>query len=588
MHNIFKIVHIAKPLYRLLLVLTFLVVVGALLELTTPLLSKFIVDEIISKIQGHSGEINKLIFLVFLAFLANLLNITLTALTERQGDKFASRLRKFLTEKFYDKILTLPNTYFDSKLSGKMINQLNRSLASIQIFTNSASNFIAPLLLQTVFTVILLSYFNLLVGFLSLLLFPIYIFISYQASKRWREEEIKKNAIEDISRGRIQEVVGNIKLVKSFNTEKEEFDYLSSTLSEVNRIYDRQSKNYHIFNFARNLSLILILLAISVIVFKETFSGNMSLGTMVLIIQLVNQIRRPLFSISHILTSIQTAEAGSKDYFEILGLPSKENYKERTNLAKVVNPVLRFSNVSFSYPSSGKILKNISFKIEDNEKVALVGHSGTGKTTLVNLILQFYDPSSGQIFLNNKSYRSLSSAFIRNNISLVFQDNELFSNSIAENIRYGNPKTNENEVIEALKKANAWDFVSKLPEGLDTKIGERGVRLSGGQKQRIQIARAILKDAPILILDEATSSLDAKSENSVQNALDNLMRNKLVIIIAHRFSTITNVDRIIVLDQGRIVETGKPKDLIKNEGIYSDLLKHQIDGTDRLMNPLPI
>ncbi|MDQ5954662.1 MAG: hypothetical protein QG583_590, partial [Patescibacteria group bacterium] len=217
-----------------------------------------------------------------------------------------------------------------------------------------------------------------------------------------------------------------------------------------------------------------------------------------------------------------------------------------------------------------------------------VGHSGAGKSTIINLILKFYDSTSGEIYLKDKKYTDLDHQMIRQNISLVFQDNELFSSTIRENVSYGKYDATEKEVIQALKLANAYDFVMKLPKKLDSEVGERGVRLSGGQKQRIQIARAILKNAPILILDEATSSLDAKSEKDVQDALENLMKNKLVIIIAHRFSTIQNVDKIIVLDQGTIVDIGKPQELSQKPGLYKDLLTYQIDGNKKLLEKYEI
>ena len=244
--------------------------------------------------------------------------------------------------------------------------------------------------------------------------------------------------------------------------------------------------------------------------------------------------------------------------------------------------------MNLTYDQSYKVLNDISFTIKKNKSVALVGHSGAGKSTVINLILKFYNPTDGSIYLKDKNYKELDHSFVRQNISLVFQENELFSTSVRENVAYGTPDATEQEIVKALKLANAYDFVMKLPKGLDSEVGERGVRLSGGQKQRIQIARAILKNAPILILDEATSSLDAKSEKEVQDALENLMKHKLVIIIAHRFSTIQNVDKILAIDNGRIVESGTPQELSKKKGVYSDLLNYQIEGNKKLLERFDI
>jgi len=568
-------------------ILAILILSSSLLNLIAPVLSKFIVDEIINKIQNKGGDAQRLIILIVAAFGANLLGLIITTISDRLGDHFAGRIRKFLTEKFYDKVLRLPQSYFDSEISGKIVNQLARGITTINGFLNTSTNFILPTFLQSIFTVVILSFYNIPIAAFTFVLFPIYLILSYYSTVKWGKEEEKKNKIEDYSRGRIQEVIANMSLVKSFTNEKNEFNEVSKSLGKINQIYKIQSQTYHIFNFFRGLSLNIILFAINILVFYNAFLGKISIGEMVLILQLVNQARIPLFAMSFILTQVKMAEAGSKEYFEILDLPSKEDYAKEIDFKKISHPSIRFDNVSFKYEKSDVVLNKVSFKASENEKVALVGHSGAGKTTVVNLILKFYEPTSGEIFLKDKNYRALDHKFVRNNISLVFQENELFSSTVRENVSYGNSAT-EAGIIEALKLANAWDFVRSLKNGLDSEIGERGVRLSGGQKQRIQIARAILKNSPILILDEATSSLDARSEKEVQNALENLMKNKLVIIIAHRFSTIQNVDKIVVIEKGKIVDMGRPQELAARPGIYLDLLRYQIEGNKKLLEKFEI
>lgn len=588
MKNIVKIIKVSKPLHQIVVVIAALILFGSLVELVAPILSKFIVDEIVSQIQTKSGDLQKLATLIAFAFAANLVGIILSGISNRLGDHFGGRLRKYLTEKFYAKVLTLPQTYFDTEISGKIVNQLNRAITSIQGFINASTNFILPMFLQSIFTIIVLAYYSVSIAIFTFVLFPIYFYISYYSAKKWGEWEVEKNKIEDVTRGRIGEVISNIKLVKSFLGEKDELNLASDNLTKINEIYARQSTYYHLYDLARNLSLNIILLAINIVVFYNTFVGNLSIGTMVLIIQLVTQARRPLFAMSFILTQVQNAEAGSKEYFEILELKSDEDFAKDENLSKIKKAEIEFKNVSFKYQTSEPVLKNVSFKIKSGERVALVGHSGVGKTTIVNLILKFYKPVKGEIYLSNKTYSKLKHAFIRQNISLVFQESELFSSTIINNVAYGNSKYSKEQIIEALKRANAYDFVMALPKKLNTEVGERGIRLSGGQKQRIQIARAILKDAPILILDEATSSLDAKSEKEVQEALENLMRDKLVIIIAHRFSTIQNVNKIIVIEGGEIVDSGTPQELATRSGIYSDLLNYQIEGNKKLLEQFDI
>lgn len=583
MKNIIRIIKISKPLYKLVFVLSLLILSSSVIELIAPILSKFIVDDIVLNIQHKSGNVTHLALLIGLAFLSSMLSLIITTLSDRLGDHTAGEFRKFLTEKFYFKVLALPQSYFDSELSGKIVNQLNRGIQSIQDFINTSSNFILPAILQSIFTIVILAFYNIPIAIFMLLLFPIYMIISYYSTVAWGKEETAKNKIEDVTRGRIQEVILNIPLVKSFNNELIEYKNVKTNLGEINKIYARQSKMFHIFDFFRGFSLNLVLLFINIVVFYNTFKGSLTLGEMVLILQLVSQARRPLFAMSFILTRIQTAESGSKQFFEILNLKSNEKFDQVFKNEKIKNPTIEFKNVSFNYLKSEKILENVSFKINNNEKVALVGHSGAGKTTIINLILKFYSPTKGEIYIKNNAYKNFNHQLIRNNISLVFQENELFSSTVKENVAYGRLSATDSEIIHALKLANAYDFVMKFPNGIESEVGERGVKLSGGQKQRIQIARAILKDAPILILDEATSSLDAKSEKEVHDALEQLMKNRMVIIIAHRFSTIQNVDKIIVIDDGKIVDSGSPQILAKKEGIYSDLLHYQIEGNRKLL-----
>ena len=587
MKNIVNIIKIAKPLYRIVLIISILILITALFELISPILSKYIVDEIVLKIQHKGGNINTLVILVIISFTVNFLNTGLQSVSNRLGDHFSGRLRKFLTEKFYGKVLTLPQAYFDSEISGKIVNQLNRGIMSIYGFMNTATNFILPMMLQSLFTILVLGYFNLPIAIMTFILFPIFMGLSYYSTVKWGCKEVKKNQLEDISRGRIQEAITNIKLVKSFLNENKEYDLVSSLLGKINIIYAKQSNTFHIFDFARNTSLHVILFGINLIVFYDTFKGALTIGEMVLILQLVNQARRPLFGMSFILTQVQAAESGSKEFFEVLQLPSTEKLISSVTKGMIKSPSIVFDQVSFRYEKSQLILKSASFKIGKNEKVALVGESGAGKTTIVNLILKFYKPTSGRILIGDKDYTKLNHVEVRRLISLVFQDSELFSSTVYENVCYGS-KAGKKEAIKALKMANAYDFVSKLPQGIHSEVGERGIRLSGGQKQRIQIARAILKNSPILILDEATSSLDAKSEKEVQQALEQLMADKLVIIVAHRFSTIQNVDKIIVIEHGRIADIGTPQALSKREGLYSSLLRFQMEGNKRLLEKFEI
>jgi len=584
MKSIFKIIRLSRPQHKWIIVVCLLITIQAILQQATPVTLKFVIDELTKQISTGHGDFQKIIALFIFILAINVSLVVINSLNQRLGDHIGSRLGKYLTEIYYRKIFTLPQVYFDSEISGKIVNELNRGIISIRDFIGNASNFILPAILQAVFGIIVLAHFDLSIALLSLAVFPVYIAISSYSTKRWGKIQAEKNVHEDVSRGRIAEVVGNIKLVKTYNTQPSEWNFVSNEYQTLNKLYDRQSNEYHILNFIRGFGLEIAFVVILYIIFRKTFLGVFSLGEMILVIQILNQLRWPLFGMSFILEQVQRAEADSKEFFEVLDLPEVETFHTKKLPQIIKKPGITFTGVSFSYDGGSEVLSNINLELKNNQKVAFVGHSGAGKTTLVNLILKLYEPTRGKIRLGEKDYSKVSHAWIREHIALVFQESELFSSDIRENVAYGASGATDKEIVSALKLANAYDFVSKFKEGLSTKIGERGVKLSGGQKQRIQIARAILHNKPILILDEATSSLDSRSENLVQDALEKLFKNKLVIIIAHRFSTIQDVDRIVVLDSGTIVDEGTPRELAKHAGLYSELLRYQIEGNKKLLS----
>lgn len=584
MSSITKIIRLSKPLHGWIVLTIFIIIFQSILQLSTPVVIKNIVDGLSAKLTQGNSDYSQLLSQFVLILVINLSVLTLSSIGQRLGDFIASRLGRYLTQTYYRKIFTLPQPFFDSEISGKMVNQLNRGITAIRDFMGMATNFMGPSLLQALFGVILLSYYNLTIGLLAFLVFPVYIAISSYSTKRWGLLQKEKNIFEDSTRGRISEVISNIKLVKTYNTQAREWGFVSDQYQNINNIYDRQSTQYHLLNFARGFILEVSFVGILFVIFTSAFKGVLSLGEMVLIIQVLNMLRWPLYAMSMILERIRQAEADSKSFFEVLDLPSSEPFTSVKPSKTLSTPEIVFENVSFAYEDGAPVLKNINLRFKKNETVAIVGHSGAGKTTLINLILRLYKPTSGRIKLSGNPYSRKSHAWVRDHMALVFQDNELFSSTIRENVAYGIGDATDDQIIKALTDANAYEFVAKLKDGLDAKIGERGVKLSGGQKQRLQIARAILHNKPILILDEATSSLDSKSERLVQDALEKLFKNHLVIIIAHRFSTIQSADRIVVLDNGTIVDSGSPQELAKRDGLYSELLRYQVEGNKKLLS----
>ncbi len=336
-----------------------------------------------------------------------------------------------------------------------------------------------------------------------------------------------------------------------------------------------QSRYWHMRDNQRNTILNIVFGLVYATIGWQAFHGQLTPGEAVLLIQYGALIRIPLFTITFLVENTQRAIADSKDYFEAMSLEPEIRDKPQARGLRVDQGEIRFDHVDFGYDAQAKVLHDITFDIKPDTKIALVGESGEGKSTLTNLLLRLYEPQSGTILIDGQDIADVTQASLRRNIGVVFQDPSLFSGSIRENISYSNPKATEAEIMAAAKAANADEFISKFDKGYDTEIGERGLKLSGGQKQRIAIARALLKDAPILVLDEATSSLDSRSEAMVQEALERLMKGRTTIIIAHRLSTIQSVNQIITIRNGRIDEIGSPAELSHTDGIYAQLLRLQ-------------
>lgn len=335
----------------------------------------------------------------------------------------------------------------------------------------------------------------------------------------------------------------------------------------------------------------LIFFGIYGLIFWRTLDGHFSIGDMVMLLQLVNMAKQPVFMMSWIVDISQRAIAGSKDYFKVM----EETPEPTVNpqlvsaaaasdvpeldlspvepLAPAEGPVFAFDHVSFAYEADKPVVNGITFSAEEGHKVALVGESGGGKSTLVNLLLGLYQPTEGTLSVLGQDVATLTAERLRASVGVVFQESYLFSGTIKENIAYGEPGASMEEIIAVAKRANAHGFIEEFPDGYDTVIGERGLKLSGGQKQRVAVARAMLKDAPILVLDEATSALDTKAERAVQAGLDELMKDRTTLIIAHRLSTIADVDTIVTLDRGVISEIGSPAELAQSDGIYAELLR---------------
>ncbi len=582
--DILRIIRYTWVLKRYYLATAVFVVVVAMLNQANPFLLKFLVDAVVKRGSGQSVATSHFGRLLALLFAAGVLVSLLTNIQGYIGDLLGTKLQTLLSQRYYDHLLELPLEFYDNAVTGGLTSKLERSIAGIsQLVQAMANNFIG-FFLSSAFTLVILARYSPFVALLLAVLFPLYIWLTTRTSRGWQARQVGINQETDYANGRFIEVIGNIRVVKSFVHERVERNIFAGARRSIEAQTKVQSRYWHRDDVWRGLSLNLIFFAIYAIIIGQALNGSFgpleqSIGTVVLMLQLSLQAQFPLFASSFVVDQIQRAAADSKDFFAVMSeVPTIVDAADAAELEVTAGRV-EYRDVSFHYQGGQPVINDVSFTIEPGTKVALVGESGEGKTTLANLLLRLYEATDGRIAIDGADIRSVSQSSLRQAIGVVFQEPALFYGTVLENITYGQAGSDQEQVAAAARAANALDFIERLPEGFDTQIGERGVKLSGGQKQRIAIARALMKNPPILILDEATSSLDSKAEREVQDALDRLMRGRTTLIIAHRLATIQNVDVIVGIRHGAVSEIGSPAELADGDGIYAELLRLQAPTT---------
>lgn len=571
MRHIFRILRFTAELRWYYIAISILTVLASVTTVVLPFLSGRAIDEIS---KGVNGSVKTVVILALLIFLMDVLANFINNFSGFLGDQMSARMNRILSVRYFEHLLKLPQRFYDISLSGKLIGRLNRSVNQLSNFAQMVSNNFMQFIVSTIMALVIVAIYSWPVALMLGSLYPLYIWLTIRTSDRWQKYQAEKNENYDIANGRFTEAIAQMKVIKSFNQEARELKFFDRFIGRAVRINRPQSKYWHVRDVRRRLLLNFIFLAVYLFVFVEAVNGNMTPGSAVALILYAQQIRIPIFTISFLVDSTQRAVADSRDFFELMDERPEIDDADLGSRLSVERGEIEFDNVSFAYDKE-PVLSEISFIVPKDSKVALVGESGEGKTTLTNLLMRLYDPKSGEIRIDGQNISGFSKQSLRESIAVVFQDPALFSGTIKENIAYSNPKASLEAIEKAARAANAHEFIEKLEKAYDTEIGERGLKLSGGQKQRIAIARAILKDAPILVLDEATSSLDSRSEALVQEALERLMKGRTTIIIAHRLSTIASVDQIVTLKNGRVDEVGRPSKLAKSGGIYSQLLRLQ-------------
>jgi len=475
----------------------------------------------------------------------------------------------------YKKILALPVSYFSEKRKGDTISRITADVNEVQTSFLSILELIVREPLTILFTIIAMLLMSAKLTLFVFVFLPISGFVISLIGKQLKKQSNLAQEENGHFLSIVEETLSSLKIVKGFNAENRFYDRFQESTDRLNNILNK------LINRQNMASPTSEFLGIFVIVIILWFGGNMVLvegtldaATFIAFLGLAYNILTPAKQISKASYSVKKGNAAAERILDVLETPSTITDAPNAIDKKDFNSEISIENISFSYEEE-KVLKNFSIKVPKGETVALVGQSGSGKSTIANLITRFYDVNEGSIKVDGTDIREIKKRSLRELMGLVTQDSILFNDTIRNNILLGKENANDEEIIEALKIANAWEFVKDLPAVLDTNIGDSGNKLSGGQKQRLSIARAVLKNPPVMILDEATSALDTESEKLVQKALENMMRNRTSVVIAHRLSTIQNADKIIVMQRGEIVEQGKHQDLIAANGTYKKLVEMQ-------------
>lgn len=579
MKHLWRIIVFTRELRAYYLWVSFFTILLAVMSQLQPLFTKGAIDEVAKLIGNGHADVTRVAVFAVLIFVTDIGQTVFSNIGGYIGDIMSAKLQRLMSRRYYEHLMELPQGYFDTELTGTIINRMGRGISQITNFMQMLSNNFLQFLFSTVFALVIVAYYSWQVALMLATLYPIFIWLTTKTSAKWQAYQKEINQNQDVASGRFAEAVSQIRVVKSFIQERRELTFFSKYYDKIIRTTRPQSQLWHRQDVVRRGVLNVIFFAVYAYIFIRTAQGAYTLGTMVLLIQYAQLIRIPIFSISFLVDQSQRAVANTKDYFEAMDTEPQISDNPDAAALRVQNGRIIFDTVRFGYDDTD-VLKDLSFTVEPDTKVALVGESGEGKTTITSLLLRLYEAKAGTISIDGQDITQVTQSSLREQIGVVFQDPALFSGTVRENIAYARPDASDEDVIAAAKAANADEFISKFEKGYDTEIGERGLKLSGGQKQRIAIARALLKDAPILILDEATSSLDSKSERMVQEALEKLMRGRSTIIIAHRLSTIQKVDRIVTLQKGRVKEIGTPAELARSGGIYAQLLQLQLGQSE--------
>ena len=488
-----------------------------------------------------------------------------------------ARVKQQLQNELTSNILLSDTETLESKHTGKYLSHLTYDVGLVNALSSTALLNSMKDTLTLISLLFVMFYQNWKLAFFSLIMMPLSAFVARSLGKRIGKATTKGALASGNLTTFFTEILRGYKIIKIYQRENDEMKKAASTIGDM---IDKEVKIGKIMIRATPVMEILLGFIIAGFIYFSGYlisTGEIGINNFFSFLAAMMLAYQPVRSLATLNMSVYQGAAALERIFGVIDEKNKIQNDRNTPELKIKNSNISFDNVSFKYlKSNDKAIKNLSFAAEGGKVTALVGHSGAGKSTIINLIPRFYQPQSGKIFIDGQNIENVYLSSLRNKIAIVSQDTILFDDSIENNIRFAKSNATDEEIRKACKLAAAEDFISNLPEQYKTLVGENGVRLSGGEKQRLSIARAILKNSPIILLDEATSSLDTESEQKVQSAIFNLTKNRTTIVIAHRLSTIKKADHIIVMEKGYIVESGTHDELLKNSKVYENLYKKQV------------